>query len=86
MVRLRRGREAAPRRHGAHHRRGQQRGARRAPDCSAARRALEAGRLAPIIDRVFDFHELIDAYRYMESNAQNGKIVVRGETPHTTQG
>ncbi|WP_407662170.1 zinc-binding dehydrogenase [Microterricola pindariensis] len=42
--------------------------------------------MAPIIDRVFDFHELIDAYRYMESNAQNGKIVVRGETPHTTQG
>ncbi|SDS80250.1 zinc-dependent alcohol dehydrogenase family protein [Microterricola viridarii] len=58
----------------------------RARAVAAISAALETGRLAPIIDRVFDFHELIDAYRYMESNAQNGKIVVRGESLHATQG
>lgn len=41
-----------------------------------------AGRLAcdafrPIIDRVFAFDEIVEAHRYMEQNAQRGKIVVR---------
>lgn len=38
---------------------------------------LESGELRPVIDRVFDYVDAIDAYRYMESNRQVGKIVVR---------
>lgn len=39
-------------------------------------RGLAEGRLVPVIDRVFAFAEMVDAHRYMESNAQVGKIVV----------
>lgn len=42
----------------------------------AISRALERGELDPVIDRVFPFREHLAAYRYMESNAQVGKIVV----------
>ncbi|MSQ71757.1 MAG: zinc-binding alcohol dehydrogenase [Betaproteobacteria bacterium] len=35
------------------------------------------GRIDPVIDRVFDFAELPEAKRHMESNAHLGKIVVR---------
>ena len=38
---------------------------------------LGTGRLKPVIDRVFALEEIGDAYRYLESNAQVGKIVVR---------
>jgi NADPH:quinone reductase-like Zn-dependent oxidoreductase len=38
---------------------------------------LASGAFKPIIDKVFPFAELVDAHRYMESNAQVGKIVVR---------
>lgn len=37
---------------------------------------LEAGKLIPIIDRTFPLDQLVEAHRYMESNQQNGKIVV----------
>ncbi len=40
--------------------------------------AVADGRLTPVIDRVFDFDDLPEAKRYMESNAQVGKIVIRG--------
>ena len=39
-------------------------------------RAVENGHLRPVIDRVFSFNETIDAYRYMQSGTQKGKIVV----------
>ena len=39
--------------------------------------AIGDGRLRPVIDRVFPFAETIDAYRYLESGGQCGKIVVR---------
>jgi NADPH:quinone reductase-like Zn-dependent oxidoreductase len=39
--------------------------------------AFGAGRLVPVIDRVFPFGELPAAKTYMESNAQVGKIVIR---------
>lgn len=39
-------------------------------------KGLAAGGLKPMIDRVFGFDEIADAHRYMESNAQIGKIVV----------
>jgi NADPH:quinone reductase-like Zn-dependent oxidoreductase len=38
---------------------------------------LDSGKLKPVIGRVFGFGEIVDSYRYMESNTQIGKIVVR---------
>jgi len=35
------------------------------------------GRLVPIVDSVFDWHEVDDAHRRMESNLNIGKIVLR---------
>ena len=37
---------------------------------------LESGTLKPVIDREFPLEEIAEAHRYMESNAQCGKIVV----------
>jgi len=37
---------------------------------------LASGRLKPAIDRTFPLEEIVEAHRYMESNQQNGKIVV----------
>ena len=39
--------------------------------------AFAAGRIKPLIDRVFAFDAVQEAKRYMESDAQTGKIVVR---------
>jgi NADPH:quinone reductase-like Zn-dependent oxidoreductase len=41
---------------------------------------LLSGAFAPIIDRTFEFDEIVEAHRYLESNAQVGKIVVT--VPH----
>ena len=37
---------------------------------------IVAGNFKPLIDKTFPFSEIVDAHRYMESNAQIGKIVV----------
>lgn len=37
---------------------------------------LKSGTLKPLIDRVFTLDEIVEAHRYMESNQQNGKIIV----------
>ena len=37
---------------------------------------LEDGTYTPIISKVFSLAEVIEAYNYMESGAQEGKIVV----------
>jgi NADPH:quinone reductase-like Zn-dependent oxidoreductase len=37
---------------------------------------LDSGKLVPIIDRSFPLEQIVDAHRYMESNQQNGKIIV----------
>ncbi len=37
---------------------------------------IAAGKLKPRIDRTFKFADMVEAHRYMESNAQIGKIVV----------
>ena len=38
---------------------------------------LEKGVLKPIIDRIFPLESIVEAHRYMESNQQKGKIVVK---------
>jgi NADPH:quinone reductase-like Zn-dependent oxidoreductase len=38
---------------------------------------LAAGKLKPVIGKTFPFSEIREAHRYMESNQQVGKIVVR---------
>ena len=42
-------------------------------------RAIEANpeKTVPIIDKVFRFEEVIDAYAHMESQKHVGKIVIR---------
>ena len=40
-------------------------------------RALEAREVHPVIDRVFDFDQALEAYRYLQSQAHMGKVVVR---------
>ena len=37
---------------------------------------LQSGAFVPTIDRTFPLAEIVEAYRYLESNAQIGKIVV----------
>src|SRR3984957_4492999 len=37
---------------------------------------LASGAFKPLIDKTFHFADIVDAHRYMESNAQIGKIVV----------
>jgi len=37
---------------------------------------LASAAFKPVIDRTFHFAEIVEAHRYMESNAQIGKIVV----------
>jgi NADPH:quinone reductase-like Zn-dependent oxidoreductase len=49
--------------------------ARRARDFIA--RALQAGAMRPVIDRVFPLAEAAQAYAYMDTGAQRGKIVLR---------
>lgn len=41
---------------------------------------LASGTLKPVIDRTFDIAEIVAAHRYLESNAQIGKIVVTTPT------
>lgn len=37
---------------------------------------IEMGRLKPLVDKVFQFNDTIEAYKYMLTNKQKGKIVV----------
>lgn len=37
---------------------------------------MKSGTLWPVIDRIFPLDGIVEAHRYMESNQQNGKIVV----------
>lgn len=39
-------------------------------------KGLEAGALKPVIDRTFNFDEMVEAHRYLEQNGQFGKIVL----------
>jgi NADPH:quinone reductase-like Zn-dependent oxidoreductase len=53
-------------------------------DATSRSRALEfvynglgTGKLNPVIDRIFALEDIADAYRYLESNVQVGKVIVR---------
>ncbi|MEV0400927.1 zinc-dependent alcohol dehydrogenase family protein [Actinoallomurus sp. NPDC050550] len=37
---------------------------------------LRSGAFRPVVDRTFDLEQIVEAHRYLESNAQIGKIVV----------
>lgn len=37
---------------------------------------LASGKLVPILDRTFNLTQIVEAHQYMESNQQNGKIIV----------
>lgn len=37
---------------------------------------LKSGELLPVLDRVFSLEQIVEAHQYMESNQQNGKIIV----------
>lgn len=39
--------------------------------------AIEVGGFEPVVDRVFDFDEAPEAYRYLESGAHIGKVVIK---------
>ena len=43
----------------------------------ALNRALELRQVHPVVDRVFQFDEVADAYRFLESQAHFGKVVIR---------
>lgn len=38
---------------------------------------IEKGGLKPLVDKTFDFKNTVEAYRYMLSNKQRGKIVIK---------
>ena len=40
-------------------------------------RLIEAVDLKPVIDKVFDFEQLRDAYAYLESQQHVGKVVIK---------
>ncbi|MBF9149459.1 zinc-dependent alcohol dehydrogenase family protein [Novosphingobium jiangmenense] len=40
-------------------------------------RAMEATGFAPVVDRVFGFHEALDACRYLKSGAHLGKVLIK---------
>ena len=42
----------------------------------AMNRAIAAGGLKPVIDKVFPFAEARDAYRHLKSQAHFGKVVI----------
>lgn len=44
---------------------------------AAMNRALSADELHPVVDRVFPWDEAPDAYRYLESGAHFGKVVIK---------
>ena len=43
----------------------------------AMNRAISLSQLRPVVDRVFDFGEAVEAFRHLESGAHFGKVVIR---------
>ena len=45
-------------------------------DLTELKEWLETGKIKPVIDRVFPFHEAKEAYHYMKSQQHVGKVVI----------
>jgi len=43
------------------------------------------GLLVPIVDKVFDFEQIAEAHKYMESNANIGKILLKVHNEEKTK-
>jgi NADPH:quinone reductase-like Zn-dependent oxidoreductase len=39
--------------------------------------ALEQNRIHPVIDRIFNFEQVQEAYQYLQSGQHFGKVVIR---------
>ena len=46
------------------------------PDLEALRELLEAGKVAPVVDRRYPLSETADAFRYLGEGHAQGKVVV----------
>jgi 2-desacetyl-2-hydroxyethyl bacteriochlorophyllide A dehydrogenase len=51
----------------------------RVDDLIFMRELIEAGKVRPVVDRVFPLREIAEAMRYHESGAPNGKVVITME-------
>ena len=40
-------------------------------------RAMSVNKLKPVIDRAFEYDELLEAFRHMETASHFGKIVIK---------
>jgi NADPH:quinone reductase-like Zn-dependent oxidoreductase len=40
-------------------------------------RAFEVGAVRPVVDKVFEFDQLKEAYEYLQSGKHMGKVVVK---------
>ena len=51
----------------------------RVEDLAYMTELIEAGKVKPVVDRVFPLSEIVEAMRYHESGASNGKVVISVE-------
>jgi len=48
-----------------------------ADDLAFLKRQIEAGRIKPVIDRIYPFEEVPEAHRYVEQGHKRGNVIVR---------
>ncbi len=51
-------------------------------DMLALKELLETGKMSPVIDRCYPFHETAEAIRYLEQGRARGKVVIRMENAY----